>query len=33
MDDSIDEILVDDKEVYEMAEEFLKFSMPQQTKN
>ena len=32
MDDSIDEILVDNKEVYEMAEEFLKFSMPQQTK-
>ena len=32
MDDSIDEILVDDKEIYEMAEEFLKFSMPQQTK-
>ena len=24
--------LVDDKEVYEMAEEFLKFSMPQQQK-
>ena len=32
MDDSIDEILVDNNEVHEMAEEFLKFSMPQQIK-
>ena len=31
MDDSIDEILVDNQEVYEMAKEFLEFSMPQQT--
>tara|TARA_B110000014_G_scaffold65414_1_gene44618 strand:- start:228 stop:2033 length:1806 start_codon:yes stop_codon:yes gene_type:complete len=30
MDDTIDEILVDNKEVYEMAKEFLEFSMPQQ---
>ena len=30
MDDSIDEILVDNKEVHEMAKEFLEFSMPQQ---
>ena len=32
MDDSIDEILVDNEEVYETAKEFLEFSMPQQTK-
>ena len=32
MDNSIDEILVDNEEVYEMAKEFLDFSMPQQTK-
>lgn len=31
MDDSIDEILVDNQEVFEMAKEFLEFSMPQQT--
>ena len=30
MDDSIDEILVDNKEVHGMAKEFLEFSMPQQ---
>ena len=30
MDDSINEIIVDDEEVHKMAEEFLKFSMPQQ---
>jgi len=30
MDDSIDEIIVDNEEVYDMANEFLKFSMPQQ---
>ena len=30
MDDTVDEILVDNKEVYEMAKEFLEFSMPQQ---
>ena len=31
MDDSIDEILVDNQEVFDMAKEFLEFSMPQQT--
>ncbi|MBT7542909.1 MAG: Rne/Rng family ribonuclease [Gammaproteobacteria bacterium] len=30
MDETIDEILVDNKEVYETAKEFLEFSMPQQ---
>ena len=30
MDDSINEILVDNEEVYNMASEFLNFSMPQQ---
>ena len=30
MDETIDEILVDNKEVYETAREFLEFSMPQQ---
>jgi len=30
MDDSIDEILVDNQEVFDMAKEFLEFSMPQQ---
>ena len=30
MDDSIDEILVDNQEVYDTAKEFLEFSMPQQ---
>ena len=30
MDDSIDEIVVDSDEIFEMASEFLKFSMPQQ---
>ncbi len=30
MDDSIEEIIVDDEEVHKMADEFLKFSMPQQ---
>ncbi len=30
MDDSIDEILVDNQEVYDTAKEFLQFSMPQQ---
>ncbi len=30
MDDSIDEIVVDSDDIFEMASEFLKFSMPQQ---
>jgi ribonuclease E len=30
MDDSIDEIVVDSDEIFEMANEFLKFSMPEQ---
>ena len=30
MDDSIDEIVVDSDEIFGMASEFLKFSMPQQ---
>ena len=32
MDETIDEIIVDNKEVYEVAKEFLQFSMPEQTK-